>query len=205
MPLKTLLIFKGGPGSGNHGHSGRVGEVGGSGHGGVAGARTPAPPASERSMRAKTAHVMVDKEIQRYAEEHNEGRFAKAVGGVAFPNSEPIDIAIPGPNGIVAHGVELKTVVNNGNSKLTMKREAQERKAAWERKNKATIHTVVLDDTKVFNAKGPGKHDESKRVYYYRRGFGSYRLSNMERVTSIDDVKRLINTPTRSLPPNAKR
>lgn len=124
------------------------------------------PQCDDRCQRAKKAHVMVDKTIQRYAEDHNEPRVAKALGGVSFPDGEPIDIAIAGPDGRVKHGIELKTVVANSNAKITMKGDAIARKRAWERKNKATVHTVVIDDSAVFNANGPGKHDDSKRKIY---------------------------------------
>lgn len=147
---------------------------------------------------------MVDKEIQRYAEEHNEPKMAKALGGVSFPNSESIDIAIAGDNGVVKHGIELKTIVSNKAGKITMKTDAIKRKATWERKNKATIHTVVLDDSKVFNAGGPGVHDESQRRIFYRRGYGSFRVATMHEVKDVKELKKLINTSKRDLPPAAK-
>ena len=167
--------------------------------------RVAAKPLSDKAKIAKASFTLVDKEIQRYAEEHNEPRFAKAVGGVSFPDGEPIDVAIAGKDGIVAHGIELKTMVSNKANKITMKREAMERKAKWERKNKAPIHTVVIDDSEVFNAKGPGKHDESKRKIYYRRGYGSFRVNTMQQVDSIDELKQLMDLPEKSLPDAAKR
>jgi hypothetical protein len=160
---------------------------------------------SVKALRAKAAHHMVDKTIQRYAEEHNEPKFAKAVGGVSFPNSEAIDIAVAGPDGVVAHGLELKTMVDNKANKITMKRSAMERKAEWERKNKAPFHTVVLDDHAVFNAKGEGKHDESKRRMFYRRGYGSFRVGTMHEFKSIEELKALMATPEKKLPPAARR
>jgi len=166
--------------------------------------KTAVPALSEKSQRAKAAHVMVDKHIQRYAEEHNEPRMAKSLGGVSFPDGEPIDIAIAGPNGVVKHGIELKTVVANSNGKITMKGDAIARKKSWERKNKATIHTVVIDDSAVFNAKGEGKHDESKRKIYYRRGYGSFRFNGMHQVKDVAELKSLFDTPTRKLPPGAR-
>lgn len=166
--------------------------------------KTQHPELSEKAQRAKDNHVMVDKTIQRYAEEHNEPAVAKALGGVSFPDGEPIDIAIAGDSGKVEHGVELKTVVKNSNGKITMKGDAIARKRAWERKNKATIHTVVVDDTKVFNANGNGKHDDSQRKIYYRRGYGSFRIASMHEVKSFEEVKTLMNTPTRKLPAAAK-
>jgi capsid protein len=164
------------------------------------------PKCDERCQRAKAAHVMVDKSIQRYAEEHNEPKVAKALGGVSFPNGEPIDIAIPGPDGVVKHGVELKTMVANSNGKITMKGDAIARKKSWERKNKAQIHTIVIDDSQVMNAKGEGKHDESKRKIYYASGYGSFRIGSLHEVKGgWDEVKGLMNTPYKKLPTAAKK
>ncbi len=165
-----------------------------------------APACDERCQRAKSAHVMVDKTIQRYAEEHNEPKVAKALGGISFPNGEPIDIAIAGDDGVVKHGVELKTMVKNSNGKITMKGDAIARKRSWERKNKAQIHTVVIDDSAVMNAKGDGKHDESKRKIYYASGYGSFRIGSLHEVKGgWDEVKTLINTPYKKLPEAAKK
>lgn len=167
--------------------------------------RTPAPDCDDRCQRAKATHVMVDKGIQRYAEEHNEPRVAEALGGVSFPDGEPIDIAIAGENGVVQHGVELKTIVKNSNGKITMKGDAIARKAKWERKNKAKIHTIVVDDTDVFNAGGEGKHDESKRKIYYANGYGSFRIATMHQVKDMEEVKKLMNTPYGKPPQAAKK
>lgn len=167
--------------------------------------RTPKPNCDDRCQRAKSAHVMVDKRIQRYAEEHNEPRVAKALGGVSFPDGEPIDIAISGNDGALKHGVELKTIVKNSNGKITMKGDAIARKAKWERKNKAKIHTIVIDDSEVFNANGEGKHDESKRKIYYANGYGSFRIATMHQAKDMDEVKSLMNTPYKQLPEAAKK
>lgn len=161
---------------------------------------------SEKAERAKAAHVMVNKEIQRYAEEHNEPRFALAVGGVSFPDGEPVDIAVAGQDGKVSGGIELKTMVVNGNFKLTMDRYAQIRKLEWEKTQGAAFHTVVMDDHAVFNASGPGKHDESKRVYYYRRGVaGSARVAGMHKCESLEELKSLMAMDESQLPQAAQR
>jgi hypothetical protein len=167
--------------------------------------RVPEEKPSEKALRAKAAHHLIDKSVQRYAEEHNEPRFAKAMGGVSFPDGEPADVVIAGPDGRVRHGIELKTMVDNKNNKITMKRSAMERKAAWERKNKATFHTVVLDDHAAFNANGPGEHDESRRRIFYRRGFGSFRVGTMYEVKGgLDELKRLLDMPKNRLPAGAR-
>jgi hypothetical protein len=154
---------------------------------------------------AKQSATYVGKDIQRYAEEHNEPQFAKGVGGLSYADNEPVDV-VAGRGGRVEHGIELKTMVSNKASKLTMDRYAQVRKVAWEGKNDATFHTCVIDDREVYNAKGAAKHDESKRVYYYRRGVaGSARIESMQKCKSIGEVKKLMATPEANLPPGAQR
>ncbi len=159
---------------------------------------------SDRVQRAKDSHHLTERKIQQYAEEHNEPAFAKSIGGAAFRDNEAVDIVLADDTGHVAHGIELKTVISNKANKITMKREALARKRSWERKNKATIHTVVLDDTLVFNAKGNGKHDLTQRKIYYRRGYGSFRLGSMYQVKDLDELKSLLTIPKRSLPKGAK-
>lgn len=155
---------------------------------------------SEKAARAKAAHVLVGRDVQRYAEEYNEPRLAKALGGVSHPDSEPKDISTD------RDLVELKTMVSNGNDKLTMDSYAQVRKIVAERDEGKTFHTIVSDDRLVYNAKGDGKHDDSKRVYYYRRGVaGSARVGGMYRCKDEAELKRLMATPEDQLPDAAKR
>jgi lambda family phage portal protein len=176
---------------------GKFDETGGS-------ARTAQKKPSAKAARAKASHHLVDSKIQRYAEEHNEPQFAKAIGGLSFKDNEPVDVVL-GKGGVIQHGVELKTMVSNKAAKITMKKSAMERKAAWEKANKATFHTVVIDDSAVFNANGEGKHDESKRVIYYRRGYGSFRVAGMHKAKDHAELKKLMNTPNEKLPDAAKR
>jgi len=160
---------------------------------------------SDKARIALGSAKRVDKTIQRYAEEHNEPAFARAIGGLSFKDNEPVDIVVGDASGRIKHGVELKTMVDNGNNKITMKQSAMQRKAKWEKANRATFHTVVFDDTAVFNANGPGKHDVSKRRIFYRRGFGSFRVGTMHEVKSMKELKQLMDTPNKKLPDAAKR
>lgn len=156
---------------------------------------------SAKAVKAKAAHVMVNKEIQRYAEEYNEPRFARVVNGKSLPNGEPADVITE--NG---DGVELKTMVKNGNDKITMDTYSQVRKTIWQQEQGKDFHTVVSDDRQVFNAAGHGEHDDSKRVYYYRRGVaGSARVQGMYRCQSEDELKRLMSLPEKELPKEAQR
>lgn len=208
---------------------------------------TPAPkvptkskpkPMSEKAKRAKAAHVMVDKNVQRYAEEHSEPRMAKLLGGASFPNSEPMDLALPKdakhakewgrindvyiealkkwrdeggkgkmPDtrdfpGEVGHLIETKTMVVGKDDKLTMNAYAMVLKHVEREKTGAVFHTIASDDREIFGKKNP---DESKRVYYYRRGIaGSARVGGMYVVTSEAELKKLIYLPEDKLPPEAQ-
>lgn len=163
----------------------------------------PAPTPKTKSEIAKASAVRVDKHIQRYSEEHNEPMLAKALKGSSLKDNEPVDVLTT--IGGKKHGIELKTMVSNTNNKLTMKRSAMELKAAWERKNKAPVHTVVFDDRKVFNAKGPGVHDYSQRKILYRRGYGSFRVDKMHEVVGgMKGLMNLLATAKRALPIGAK-
>lgn len=159
---------------------------------------------SEKVQRAQSNAKRIGRDVQRYCEEYNEPKFAKAINGASFADNEPIDVVVADANGRVAHGIELKTMVDNSNNKITMKGEAIRRKLSWARRNKASIHTIVIDDSEVFNAKGAGKHDESKRRYYYRRGVGSFRVGGMYQAKDINEIRELLNTPTKKLPEGAR-
>lgn len=166
--------------------------------------KTKPRPMTEKAKRAVSAHVMVDKEIQRYAEERNEPQFAIAVRGVSMPDNEPVDVMI-GEGGVVKHGCELKTMVKNTNNKITMDTYSQVRKHLWRANNKSTFHTVVIDDREVYDQTGKGKHNDSKRKYYYRRGIsGSARIENLHVANSIGELKKLMDMPEDKLPDQAK-
>ena len=161
------------------------------------------PTERTKSEIAKSSATRVGADIQRYAEEHNEPALAKGLGGHSLKDNEPVDVVsrIDGKT----HGIELKTMVSNKADKITMKADAQARKAKWQRKEPGTCHTVVFDDRKVKDANGPGKHDESKRVILYRRGFGSFRTSGMYEVKGgMKELKELITMDRRKLPKGAK-
>lgn len=156
---------------------------------------------------AKKTHVLVDKDIQRYAEEHNEPAFAKAVRGRSHPNSEPVDVTTHRKDGTPVHGIEMKTSVVGGNRTIDMNPFAKVRKINWEKETGATFHTVVFDDHDVYNAKGPGEHDVSKRRYFYRRGVGGSKFSidGMHEAKSIAELKRLMDMDESELPAKAQR
>lgn len=173
-------------------------------------AKKPQPAPAEakpnaKAERAKLAHVMVDKTIQRYAEEKNEPRFAKMIGGISLPDSEPVDVVVE-RGGKRKVGVELKTLVKNTNAKITMDSYSQVRKILWEQEHGAVFHTVVSDDSAVFPTCKDSDCDDSKRVYYYRRGVaGSARIGSLHRCQDETELKKLMAAPEGKLPEGAQR
>lgn len=161
-------------------------------------------PLSEKAKKAKETSRYVGADVQRYSEEHNEMKFAKQIGGVALRDNEPVDVIVH-EDGVVKHGVELKTMFDNKQAKVYMKREAMQKKRAWMKKNHADFHTVVFDDQKVYNAKGEGQHGpDSDRGIYYKRGVGSFRVSAMQKVKGVKELRQLMEMKTSELPDAAK-
>lgn len=161
-------------------------------------------PKSEIAQRAKESHVMISAVEQRYAESV-ERQHAHILGGVSFTNSEAADIVIPDETGAIKHLVEFKTIVldkgDRGRERIDMNKYAQVRKVMMEKKNKGVLHTVIADDRGVY-----GSNDQTKRVYYYRRGAsGSARLSALHKCESFAELKKLMNLPEGKLPEGAKR
>lgn len=173
---KTL----GGKGSGNWSHEGRPGERGGSGAG-----TTPQKVRSARSRRALKHFKPVHAEAQRHAEA-NELEVRSMIGGTRTDDNLPVDVitTIDGK----LKGVEVKTMINNTNDKITMRAAAIEKKQVWARSNHATVHTVVVDDRGRLGNTGYSGHR-----LYYRKGYGSFRLESMIKVTDAAHLKRLMS------------
>lgn len=171
--IKTL----GGKGSGNFHHEGRPGQKGGSGDGGDEKVR------NERSKRALKAFKPITAQNQRHAE-RNELTIRNMVGGERTEDNLPVDV-ITTINGKVK-GIEVKTLINNSNDKITMRKAAVAKKQAWGRKNHASVHTVVIDDRDKFDMPHSGHR------IYYRAGYGSFRLSAMTKVTDAAHLQRLL-------------
>jgi hypothetical protein len=71
--------------------------------------------------------------------------------------------------------VEVKTIAREKNDKVTMHPESLARKTAYIEKNGGRGHTVVFDN-------------RSDSIYY-REGCGNFRLKNMEKISSIKQLK----------------
>jgi hypothetical protein len=100
---------------------------------------------------------------------------AKALGATLIDDNEPLDVQ--GVAGGRKYGVEVKTFIHNTNDKVTIHPESLRRKLAWARREKAALHTVVVD------LRGGGY------AVYHRRGVGSFRLSAMNRLGSLRELR----------------
>jgi len=118
-----------------------------------------------RAERARRAHKTSTAEKQRRGEAEQK-RMAKAIGGENDGDNKPFDVIVGGK-----HGIEVKTVMDNNNDKITVHPESRRRKEAAAKKQKLKIHTIAIDIR------------EGKRSYYYREGVGAFRLKNMEKVS----------------------
>ena len=90
--------------------------------------------------------------------------------------------------GKTEHGIEVKTLLDNGNDKITMHPSSRRRKEAWARKRGRRIHTVITDDRDTFEG-GTHAQQYSGHRMYYRRGVGAFRLKGM---TPVRDAKHLL-------------
>lgn len=125
-----------------------------------------------RAERARAAYVGVTREKYQ-ATKRNEERLARALGGKSTPDNQAFDVLKKG------HGVEVKTISEGKNDKITMHPESRARKLREARKLRVQTHTVVFD------MRG------GRTKIYYREGVGSYRLKHMELVTLMK-LRRII-------------
>jgi len=106
---------------------------------------------------------------------------AKRLGHEVSGDNSPMDVV-----GKDAHGkptaVEVKTLCDQKNDKLTMHPDAKARKDAYGVANGATLWTVAVDNRDTFNG---GAHVGlySGNKIYLKEGVGSYRVSSMTPVS----------------------
>lgn len=112
--------------------------------------------------------------------EAEQARLATMIGIKGLDNTEdnaPFDLLSK-----QAHiGVEVKTLIDNNNDKITMHPESRQRKLAFAAKNHLTTHTVAID------TRG------GKRAYYYRAGLGSFTLSGMQKIGLAELREKLMS------------
>lgn len=138
----------------------------------------------DKASRAKETYKPSTAAKQQWAEK-NEQDVVRMTGGKSTGDNKPTDVNVK--IGRKQHGVEVKTMLDNGNDKITMHPSSKARKEAWAKKNGATLHTIVIDDRKAF-----GSPKDSGHRIYYRRGVGSFRLHTMTKVTSDSHLKQLM-------------
>jgi len=131
---------------------------------------------SARIARAKSTHIPSTRSSQKAAA-RSEKVVANALQGKSTDDHEPMDVVV-NENGRVI-GVEVKSILAGKNDKITMHPDSLARKVEWVKAHKATGHTIAID------LRG------GQRTFYYRKGFGSFRLSSMQRV-SVKELRELV-------------
>lgn len=158
-------VSAGGPGSGRH-------------RGFSSQAERPITNAKHRAalMNYKPADRLVHQKA-----DFGESLVREAIGGVRTANDMPFDVLTPDGN----HAIEVKTMINNSNDKITMRASALSRKMSWAIRNKAMPHTVVLDMRNGVSY---------PTAVYYRPGVGSFRVSSMKLLSNgLDSIRKVIH------------
>ena len=132
---------------------------------------------SARMKRAIDSQVRTGQKEQAIAEK-SEAVLSRSIGLPRTRDNSAFDLRND------EHGIEVKTLVNGKNEKITMSKAALGRKLAEQQADGIKVHTVVAD------RRGGGLTGPAK--YYYREGLGSFRLSSMHPVT-LDQIKDLVH------------
>lgn len=172
--------------SGNRGHGGRPGKVGGSAptiHGRDARYDTEGKLRNERSLRALKAFKTADKKTQKWGDK-GEVLIHGMTKGTRVGGKEPVDeITYFGGR---TQGVEVKTLTKQGNDKITMRKDAVQRKFDWSAENDgAPVHTIAIDYRDLAH---PNPNTFSGHRVYFHPGVGSFRLGSM---TPVRDERHL--------------
>lgn len=152
--LSSIDLFGGGPGSGRHPYGRKD--------------RT-------KSARARATYKPATKEIQAKADKSEE-KLAKALGGERTKNNAPFDIMVGSK---VA--VEVKTIIDNKNDKITMHPESRMRKEKEAAEKKLVMFTVAVD----IRGGSP--------KYYVKDGVGAFRLYKMDQLSLSGLKDRITN------------
>jgi hypothetical protein len=126
---------------------------------------------THRGTSARTSYKPVTV-AKRQIAKRSEVVLAKALAMKHTENNAPFDLL--GGN----KAVEVKTMVDQSNSKVTMHPDSLSRKLRYARQNKVQPWTIVVDRRPVAEAN-----------YYVRKGVGSFRLSSMTPVPSVDGLR----------------
>lgn len=163
--LEAIQIYGGGPGSGCRGENcGRKG--GGAKLSGL----------SDRARRAVQTYVPVTEEKYQMAK-LSERKVANVLGGISTDDNEPFDVVI---NNRI--GVEVKTIIEARNNKITVHPDAMKEKLAEQSRLKLdAVYTVIFDQR-------PGQE-----AVYVRKGLGSFRVpGKLTKLQKISDLKKFV-------------
>jgi hypothetical protein len=131
----------------------------------------------DKIARALATYKPSTRAKQRKAEA-NEGKLADAIRGKKTRENSPLDVLVK--IGGRLHGIEVKTMLDNKNDKITMHPDSRRRKEAWAEANDAILHTVIYDNRR-------GRND-----IYYHEGVGAFRLATMTRISGYADLRRMM-------------
>lgn len=121
---------------------------------------------SERATRARNTYKPATRDKHQVAD-RMEKIIQRKIGGTRTADNEAFDV-IKGK-----HAIEVKTVIDATNDKITMHPSSRQRKLDWAKTNKSSAHTVVIDKR------------GSRPVYYYKAGVGSYRFGSSGNMTKV--------------------
>jgi hypothetical protein len=156
-------IQGGGKGSGCHGdRCGRPGE----------GKKTGSTNGLTKAEIAKINYKPANKEHQRIADKM-EIAMSSAIGLSRTPNNSAFDLQSS------KIGVEVKTLIDQKNGKISMNHAAVQRKLKVARQNDLRIYTLVVD-----------ARDKKDVKYLMKPGVGSFRINGMTEVDNLATLKR---------------
>ena len=131
---------------------------------------------NDRVERAKKSQVRTGQREQLIAD-RSEKVLSEAIGVPRTRDNSAFDLR----NDDV--GIEVKTLVNGKNEKITMSKAALGRKIAEQRADEIKAYTVVVD-RRTGGLSG-------KASYYIREGLGSFRLGSMT-PTTLSEIKEMV-------------
>jgi HD superfamily phosphodiesterase len=110
--------------------------------------------------------------------DREQARTAKLIRGTNIPGNAPFDVH----RGV--HAIEVKTVMDNKNDKITMHPPSRRRKEAFAKDHKMMSHTVMIYvQGKTYEGEDGELYVRGQRKYYYKAGVGAYRRGGMKEVT----------------------
>lgn len=144
---------------------------------------------SPRHERALKTHKPSTRAKQLHAS-RQEMFLANQLKAKQLSDNEPVDVVLVDQLGI-EHGIEVKTLLDNTHNRITVHPDSLRRKQAWQNQGSRRLHTVVVDERDTFD-EGANATQFSGHKIYYRKGVGSYNLSQMLRVKDIQQLRQLI-------------